>query len=174
MADNVARGSRAWNRPVCPSPSAGRSREARTMPQQGLRAGPGGRARRRPPVHGAPWARCHPGTGPAGRRNQRVLGGGNRPLASFMLSDRQWATWVLPSASTRSRRRRGSSIGQQRAIIRPSRTGSGPSSRESFFRVPGRIPAGSEGRRRPRPVWLRTGGRRSCSGAVLMCVYIDV
>lgn len=29
------------------------------MPQQGLRAGPGGRARRRPPVHGAPWARGH-------------------------------------------------------------------------------------------------------------------
>ena len=54
------------------------------MPQQGLRAGPGGRTRRRPAVHGAPWARGHPGAGPAGRRNQRVPGGGHRPLASFI------------------------------------------------------------------------------------------
>ena len=54
------------------------------MPQQGLRAGPGGRTRRRPTVHGAPWARGHPGAGPAGRRNQRIPGGEHRPLASFI------------------------------------------------------------------------------------------
>ena len=86
------------------------------MPQQGLRAGPGGRTRRRPPVHGAPWARGHPGAGPAGRSNQRVPGGGHRPLASFMLLDRQWATWVLRSASCRFRRRRGSRMGRHGGV----------------------------------------------------------
>ena len=65
--------------------------------QQGLRAGLGGRTRRRPTVHGAPWARGHSGAGPAGRRNQRISGDEissfgqvHRSLAIFILLNRQW------------------------------------------------------------------------------------
>jgi len=122
MADNVLLGSRAWSRSGLSEYASRALREARTMPQQGLRAGPGGRTRRRPAEHGAPWARGHPGAGPGGRRNQRVSEGGHRPLASFITL---WPASCCRTGSgphgccarpSRFRRRGGSRMGRHGAV----------------------------------------------------------